>query len=308
MRSKISVVIAILLSGLLSGQQICFAYKSVIPYNGVFAAVGEPGRIDFYSPEGALSSSVELPSGMEVNDVCVYDGALVGTANGAIVTYRNGELGFQPLKGEASALIPFKGKLMVAVNGSDGVRMLCYEGLGTLVDELLLPVEGRMTALTASENYCFGVTSEGEILRSGDGIEWLMQEFNADYEGYYPPMEFIDVEAGMDNVAIVGRTRNGGSAMFLSSYGIVWSPRELSYSGTSGNYMLEEEPLSIIYDPLADQYVLLCTSGVLFYVPACAHCNKREQIKANELYSLAFTPQGELFVVGSDSFAAVVSR
>ena len=300
MRSKISVVIAILLSGLLSGQQICFAYKSVIPYNGVFAAVGEPGRIDFYSPQGTLSSSVELPSGMEVNDVCVYDGALVGTANGAIVTYSNSQLSFQPLQGEASALIPFRGKLLVAVNGSDGVRMLCYEGLGTLVDELLLPVEGRMTALTASENYCFGVTSEGEILRSGDGIEWLLQEFNTDYEGYYPPMEFIDVEAGLDNVAIVGRTR--------SSYGIVWSPRELSYSGTSGNYMLEEEPLSIIYDPLADQYVLLCTSGVMFYVPACSHCNKREQIKANELYSLAFTPQGEFFVVGSDSFAAVISR
>ena len=116
---------------------------------------------------------------MEVNDVCVYDGALVGTADGAIVTYRNGELGFQPLQGEASALIPFKGKLMVAVNGSDGVRMLCYEGLGTLVDELLLPVEGRMTALTASENYCFGVTSEGEILRTGSleaGAGWFCPE------------------------------------------------------------------------------------------------------------------------------------
>ena len=36
--------------------------------------------------------------------------------------------------------------------------------------------------------------------------------------------------------------------------------------------------------------------------------NKREQINANELYSLAFTPQGDFFVVGADSYSAVVPR
>ena len=308
MRSRTIIFIAILLSGLLSGQQICFAYKSVMPYNGVFAAVGEPGRIDFYSPDGKLTDTVELPSGMVINDVCVYNGALVGAADGAVVTYRDSQLGFLPVKGEASALIPFRGRLLVAVNGAEGAQIFSYDALESPVDELFLPVEGRMAALTVNEKFCFGVTSEGEILRSTDGLEWILQDFNADYEGYYPPMEFIDVEAGLDNVAVIGRTRNGGSAMFISSQGIVWSPRELSYSGNSGNYMLEEEPLSVVYDPLADQYVLLCSSGVMFFVPACAHCNSREQINANELFSMAFTPQGDFFVVGSDGFASVVSR
>ena len=307
MRSRTIIFIAILLSGLLSGQQICFAYKSVMPYNGEFAAVGEPGRIDFFSPEGKFVHSVELPTGMVVNDVCVFDGALVGASEGALVVIRDGKTAFLPVQGDVAAVIPFRGRLIAAVNGSDPL-FLAYGSLDSEPERTALPTEGRLVALTASDQHCFGVSSEGEILRSADGRNWTFQEFNEDYEGYYPVMEFLDVEAGLDNVAVIGRTRNGGSAMFVSSQGIVWSPRELSYSGNSGSYMLEEEPLSLVYDPLADQYILLCSGGVMFYVPACSHCNKREQINANELYSLAFTPQGDFFVVGADSYSAVVPR
>ena len=298
-----------LLSGLfLSGQQICFAYKSVIPYGGWFAAAGETGKIDFFSPEGRLEKTVELPSAAAINDVYVFRNCLVAAADGLIAVYDGEALREIPVDGDAVSLAVFRDRLVAGLNAESGSKLMILSDLDDPPQILSLDVKGHLAALSASLQSCFGVTSEGEIVRTSDLENWSILDFNAQYQGYYPRVSFTDIETGLENLAVTGITDTGAPAMFISSQGSVWSYRELSYSASQGSFYLEEEPLSLIYDYLADQYLLLCRGGVIFSVPACAHCNKYRKINANEINSLAFTYQGDFFVVGSDNFSAVVPR
>lgn len=292
----------------MSGQQLCFAYKSVIPFMGQFAAAGESGKIDFFSPEGKLEKTVELPSATAINDVYVFRNSLVAAADGLLAFYKEGNLDILPLDGNAVSLTVFRSKLIVGLNASDGAQVLCFSSLTDTPERIALQVRGKLTALSSNLESCFGVSSEGEIIKTTDLASWAVMDFSSEYEGYYPRMSFSDIEMGMENLAVIGITETGTPAMFISSQGNVWGYRELSYSASQGSFNLEEEPLSVIYDYLADQYILLCSGGVIFSVPACAHCNKFQRINANELNSLAFTYQGDYFVVGSDDFCAVVPR
>ena len=275
---------------------------------GSFAAAGESGKIDFYSPEGKLEKTVELPSAAAVNDVYVFRNSLVAAADGLLAFYTEGILSILPIDGNAVSLTVFKDRLVVGVNSAKGAQVLCLDSIDAVPRVLLLAVKGELTALSASLESLCGVTSRGEILRTSDLDSWTVLDFNKEYSGFYPEMSFLDIEMGLENIAVAGVSDTGAPAMFISSKGTVWSYRELSYSSSRGPLLLEAEPLSVIYDYLADQYLLLCRGGVIFYVPACAHCNKFQRLNANELNSLAFTYQGDYFVVGSDDFCALVPR
>jgi hypothetical protein len=275
---------------------------------GQFAAAGESGTIDFFSPEGKLEKTVELPAATAINDVYVFRDCLVAAADGLLAFYREGELSTLPIQGNAVSMTMFRDRLVVGVNVDNDATVLYFSDLSDKPEIVALPAAGSLKALSSNMQSCFGVTSNGEILKTSNLTDWDILDFNAEYKGYYPLMYFSDIEAGLENLAVIGTTDTGVPAMFISSQGTVWSYRELSYSASRGSLNLEEEPLSVIYDYLADQYILLCSGGVLFSVPACAHCNKLERINANELNSLAFTYQGDYFVVGSDNFSALVPR
>ena len=275
---------------------------------GYFAAAGETGKIDFYSPDGKLEKTVELPSATVINDVYVFRSCLAVAADGLLAVYDGENLSTIQMDGDAVSLAVFRDRLIVGLNTSSGARILYLDSIDSSPQVIPLEIRGSITALSAGLQFCCGVTSEGEIIRTTDLENWTVLDFNAQYDGFYPRVSFSDIEMGLENMAVVGTTDSGAPAMFISSQGSVWSYRELSYSASQGSYYLEEEPFSVIYDYLADQYVLLCSGGVLFSVPACAHCNKIRRINANELKSLAFTYQGDYFVVGSDDFSAVVPR
>ena len=292
----------------MSGQQLCFAYKAVIPYMGYFAAAGETGKIDFFSADGSLKKTVELPSATVINDVYVFRNCLVAAADGLLAVYDGEGLKSIPVDGDAVSLTVFRDRLVIGLNTRSGAAVMIFNSLDDIPQVVPLEVKGSLAALSAGLQFCSGVTLEGEIIRTADLESWSVLDFNSQYQGFYPRMSFSDIETGMDNLAVIGTTDTGSPAMFISSQGSVWSYRELSYSASQGSYNLEEEPYSVIYDYLADQYLLLCSGGVIFSVPACAHCNKLQKINANELKSLAFTYQGDFFVVGSDDFSSVIPR
>lgn len=275
---------------------------------GWFAAAGETGKIDLFSPDGKLEKTVELPSATVINDIYVFRNCLVAAADGLLAVYDGEGVKEVPVGGEAVSLAVFKDRLVVGMNTGNGALALCFSSLEEAPEQEVLAVKGALTALSASLQFCCGVTDQGEIIRTADLETWSVLDFNSQYEGFYPRMSFSDIESGMENLAVIGTTDTGAPAMFISSQGSVWSYRELSYSASRGSFNLEEEPLSVIYDYLGDQYLLLCSGGVIFSVPACAHCNKFQRINANEIKSLAFTYQGDYFVVGSDDFSVVVPR
>lgn len=275
---------------------------------GQFAAAGESGTIDFFSPEGKLEKTVDLPSATAINDVYVFRDCLVAAADGLLAFYKEGELGTLSIQGNAVSMTLFRDKLVVGVNAGNDAAIMYFSDLADEPEIIALPARGSLRALSSNMQYCYGITSEGEILKTSNMSDWDVLDFNSEYEGFYPHVYFSDIEMGLENLAVIGTTDTGVPVMFISSQGAVWSYRELSYSASRGSLNLEEEPLSVIYDYLADQYILLCSGGVIFSVPACAHCNKLERINANELNSLAFTYQGDYFVVGSDNFSALVPR
>lgn len=131
----------------------------------------------------------------------------------------------------------------------------------------------------------WAVTDAGEILRSADGSAWTVFDFNAEYAGYYPRMDFRAVAAGGGSVMVAGLDAGGHLAVYTSSRGTVWSARSLEYSEAGERGVLDVTPCSLSYDPLRDSFFLCGTQGTLFEMPGCSHCNRLTRYPADTLYA-----------------------
>jgi hypothetical protein len=138
-------------------------------------------------------------------------------------------------------------------------------------------VKGEVIGTSSNEYATFGLTDAGEVFWTRDGETWEVIDFNETYRGYYAPVSFVGIAAGTGSVAIVGTYEESGApAMFVSQRGNVWSERTLTYSQGEELFELTEAPLAIRADLERDEFVLTCTDDVLFFVPPCSHCNRKE--------------------------------
>ena len=138
-------------------------------------------------------------------------------------------------------------------------------------------VKGNVIGISTNDYATFGLTDKGEIFWTRDSVKWEVIDFNEAYRGYYRPVRFVGIAAGNGNVAVVGTYENTGTpAMFVSSRGNVWTERGLTYSQGDELFELTETPLSVRADLERDEFVITCTDGVLFFVPPCSHCNRKE--------------------------------
>lgn len=145
---------------------------------------------------------------------------------------------------------------------------------------------GKLLAESADpEGFRWAVTDAGEILRSADGAGWTVLDFNEKYAGYYPWMDFRAVAAGGGSVMVAGLDADGHLAVYTSSRGTVWSPRNLEYSEAGERQVLDVLPCSLSYDPLRDSFFLCGTRGTLFEMPGCSHCNRLTRYPADTLYA-----------------------
>lgn len=130
----------------------------------------------------------------------------------------------------------------------------------------------------------WAVTDAGEILRSADGAAWTVLDFNGQYAGYYPQMDFRAVAAGGGSVMVAGLDPDGHLAVYTSSRGTVWSARSLDYTLDGERYVLDVTPCSLSYDSLRDSFFLCGTGGTLFEMPGCSHCNRLTHYPTDTLY------------------------
>lgn len=150
----------------------------------------------------------------------------------------------------------------------------------------------------------WAVTDAGEILRSADGAAWTVLDFNAEYAGYYPPMDWRAVAAGGGSVMVAGLDPDGHLAVYTSSRGTVWSARSLEYTEAGERGVLDVTPCSLSYDPLRDSFFLCGTQGTLFEMPGCSHCNRLTRYPVDTLYSR--TPDGfSALLLGSGGYRLV---
>ena len=130
----------------------------------------------------------------------------------------------------------------------------------------------------------WAVTDAGEILRSADGSSWSVLDFNAEYAGYYPPMDWRAVAAGGGSVMVAGLDPGGHLAVYTSSRGTVWSTRTLEYTEAGERHVLDVTPCSLSYDSLRDSFFLCGSGGTLFEMPGCSHCNSLTRYPTDTLY------------------------
>lgn len=138
-------------------------------------------------------------------------------------------------------------------------------------------VKGEIIGTSSNGYATFILTDKGEIGWSTDSVKWQVIDFNEVYRGYYRPVRFVGIAAGNGSVAVVGTyEKTGAPAMFVSSRGNVWTERGLTYSQGEELFELTEAPLAVRADLEHDEFVITCTDGVLFFVPPCSHCNRKE--------------------------------
>lgn len=165
---------------------------------------------------------------------------------------------------------------------------------------------GKLQAVCEDPDGCrWAVTDAGEILRSADGSAWTVLDFNAEYAGYYPQMDFRAVAAGGGSVMVAGLDAGGHLAVFTSSRGTVWSARSLAYREGGELQELDVTPCSLSYDSLRDSFFLCGTRGTLFEMPGCSHCNRLNRYPVDTLY--ARVPSGySAILLGSGGFRATI--
>ena len=203
----------------------------------------------------------------------------------------------QPFMSMAAA-----GERLYAID-TDGRELLTLDADGSVVSREMLPVQGRLRALATDGGILWAVTEAGEILHGGTGSGWTVLDFNAQYAGYYPPMDFRAVAAGGGSVMVAGVRPDGTPAAFTSSRGTVWSERILDYSDN----LFTAVPMDLSYDPVQDRFYLLGDEGSQLALPGCSHCNSLTHYPVDTLLARIPGRDGTL-LLGSDGFLRVENR
>ena len=211
----------------------------------------------------------------------------------------------RPLNRPVAALTACGGRLYALEAGGRELAVL-DEG-GAVVSREKLPVKGHLRALAADKNTLWAVTDAGEIAhRTGDAA-WTVYDFNAQYAGYYPSMDFRAVAAGGGSVMVAGLGPDGTPAAFTSARGTVWSERLLDYTELGLPCLFTAEPVSLSYDASQDRYYLAGAGGALLALPSCSHCNSLTRYPVDTLFARIATPSATL-LLGTDGFLRVEVR
>ena len=214
-------------------------------------------------------------------------------------------LRLKPLKRELTAMAAV-GERLYALD-ADGRELLALDAGGTVAKREKLPVKGHLRALAADDDVLWAVTDAGEIAHRSGGSAWTVFDFNAQYAGYYPRMEFRAVAAGSGSVMVAGIGPDGTPAAFTSSRGTVWSERLLDYTEQGLPCLFTAAPVSLSYDAPQDRYYLAGAGGTLLALPSCSHCNVLTRYPVEILFS-RITGGTKNLLLGSDGFRRTEER
>jgi len=275
-------------------------YTALIPFEEGFLAAGSNGRLDWISTEGNVRKTVQLDS-VGFNALLSNEKQLFVAGQGGCIYVSNDQVHFRKVKSGTSATVYCLASFQNAVlAGSEQGLLLVGDHQGSFIS-IQLPILGNIVSLSARANDCFGVTDKGEILRSTDGLQWSVLDFNAYYAGYYKPCSFSGVLALEHQIAAVGQHEDGTPVLVLSTEGNIWTERSLTYTDEEGRgASLTELPASMAYDAVEDQLFLVCNKGKIMKVPACSHCNKLLMVSGTDLTGLA--NKGEQWLVVGAGF------
>jgi hypothetical protein len=302
------ILIASLLSLLTSGgwaasvaQTTKADYRAVAGYEGEFVAVTSGGRLDRISASGEVVSSRRVPN-VTLNALIFCGTTLVAAGDRGVLYFipagQEPRRVKSPITANIRSLALFRGRV---VAGADGGRVLVGDENGSFTTTTLA-VKGNIVSVSGGALGCYGVTDRGEVIRSDDLVTWDVFDFNAFYDGYYPPRRLTAVCVTDQQVAIVGQSEQGVPVMSLSSGGDVWAERNLDYTDSHGlPSVLQNTPRAIIYEAEWERFLLACDGGVVMSIPACSHCNALFDLPTTRDLTALAKSGNSVLVVGHNS-------
>jgi hypothetical protein len=280
-------------------------YRAVIRYEDGFLAAGSEGRIDLISASGKISKSEKFP-GENFNCLISDDHRVVaGGDNGTILissvdgVFRKTSSGTDK---SIYSLAVFNNRIIA---GSGRGEIITIDDKGTITSERL-PLKGNIVSLSARASDCFGVTDEGEIIKTSDGKSWDIFDFNQVYSGFYKACRFTKVLATEDRIAAAGINYDGSPVFMFSNQGKVWTERQLIYTDEQGaQNLLDGLPADFFYDGPADQFFLVCTNGKLLKLPSCSHCNELSVVSEQKISGISYN-ENTIILVGENFYVKCI--
>lgn len=224
---------------------------------------------------------------------CCEDGTLVWLDDEGEIIRGPEAYGEGPLESIAAigeeVMAVGEGEKVVAFNGhfyvSSGPMLFEYSKGKEPLRAIDVGSDSALVALSAYDDFMIcALSTDGKIFYSKDAVHWSSFAFNSNYKGFYPTLNIRTLAMGRGSVAIAGVCPEDGlPAVYFSSEGKVWSPRELSVTEGSAIRPILQAPQKMVYDPYADRMVLLCSEGTVVSLPGCSHCTTMIQIEGAEL-------------------------
>jgi hypothetical protein len=276
-------------------------YRCIVPIKDMFLACNQNGKIDWINNEGSVLRS-ENGFRDTINSLMTDGDNIMAACNRGFVLLSSDGKTFQKIHVGTDknilCLERFKDKILA---GCEGGELLVGDWNGTF-SKFQLNLKGSILSLSARTSDCFGVTDDGEIIRSTDGINWTTFNFNDVYYGYYKTCSFSKVLAMEDRISVIGQKSDGLPVLMFSSEGQVWTERTLNFTDENGVYgMLEDLANDLLYDYNEDQLLLVCNKGRMVSIPSCSHCNKLYVLSDENLNGMAGN-ENTLMVVGDNDF------
>jgi len=274
-------------------------YKAIVRYGAGFIAAGSGGRIDRLSASGKIVKSDTIVGETFTSLLVIGQKFLAGGNKGSVLIFsENGasqRISTNTDK-NINSLTLFK-ELVIA--GTDNGELLIGNAREPF-RKIELSVSGNIVSVSARAIDCFGVTNQGEIIHTTDGINWDVLDFNKAYAGYYKPCHFTSILATPSSIAVAGIHDDGSPVLLFSNQGNVWSDRSLNYTndnGTGGS--LTDSPNNIYYQDTRDEFYLVCDNGKLMKIPTCSHCNKVFNLRVVNLFGISGT-ESDIVVAGDN--------
>ncbi len=280
-------------------------YKAVIEHEGGFLAAGTGGRIDLISASGNILKAETFP-GENFNCLASDGRRIVAGGDDGTILISSGDGVFRKAATGTDrrilSLAMFREKVIA---GSGRGEIITIDQKGAVTSKTL-PLKGNIVSLSSRASVCFGVTDEGEIISTSDGISWDIFDFNKVYSGFYKPCSFTKVLATEDRIAAAGIRDDGSPVLMFSSQGEVWTERQLFYTDEHGYQdMLDGLPAGILYDEPGDQFFLVCTNGKLLILPSCSHCNELIVVSEEKLSGISGN-ESTMMLVGENFYVKKV--
>lgn len=275
-------------------------YRALIDHSEGYVAVGSSGRVDQISASGKILKSKKLGN-FDFNALLRCERGMCLAGDSGSLFFSTDFETFQKIESGTESpiysLVYFNGKVLAG--STEGLLLVSDNQVQ--FRKLQLAVEGNIVSLSARATECFGVTDKGEIVRSTDGVNWTVFDFNAYYSGFYKPCQFTCISAHEEQIAVAGKDVDGSPVLMLSSQGSVWTERVLTYTDNNGGVSnLVGIPNLIYSDTAEDQLILVCSKGQIMLIPSCSHCNKLISVSTDDLKSIS--KNGNSWLIIGDDF------